>query len=155
MPFPTGKYSFQRSQIGFLLFSWEVSSHHFYARRVKYNILAPFLWLWDYKYDNSNGCCPVGEVLSDSVIPWIVAHQVSLSFTRACSNSCPLSQWCHPTISSSVVPFSSCPQPFSASESFLLSGWLFVSGSQSIGASALVLPVNIQGWFPLGLTDFA
>ena len=68
-----------------------------------------------------------------------------------CSNSCPLSQWCHPTISSSVIPFSSCTQSFPASGSFPMSQ-LFTSGSQSIGASASVLPVNIQGWFPLGLT---
>ena len=69
------------------------------------------------------------------------------------SNSFPLSWWCHPTISSSVVPFSSCPQSFPASGSFLMS-WLFASGGQSIGASASasVLPVNIQGWFPLGWT---
>ena len=68
-----------------------------------------------------------------------------------CSNSCPLSWWCHPTISSSVVPCSSCPQSFPASGSFPVS-WLFTSGGQSIGASASVLPVNIQGCFPLGLT---
>ena len=70
-----------------------------------------------------------------------------------CSNSCPLSRWCHPTISSSLVPFSSCLQSFPASRSFSLS-WLFASGGQSIGAlaSASVLPVNIQVWFPLGLT---
>ena len=70
-----------------------------------------------------------------------------------CSNSCPLSQWCHPTISSTVVPFSSCLQSFLASGSFPTSQ-LFPSGGQSIGASALasVLPMNIQGWFPLGLT---
>ena len=67
------------------------------------------------------------------------------------SNSCPSSWWCHPTISSSVIPFSSCPQSFPATRSFPMS-WLFVSGSQSIGASAAVLPMNIQGWFPLGLT---
>ena len=68
-----------------------------------------------------------------------------------CSDSCPLSQWCYPTISSSVVPFS-CPQFFPASGSFPVSR-LFASGGQSIGASApaSVLPVNIQGWFPLGL----
>ena len=67
------------------------------------------------------------------------------------SNSCPLSWWCHPTISPSVVPFS-CPQSFPASECFPLSR-LFKSDGQSIGASvsASVLPVNIQGWFPLGL----
>ena len=68
------------------------------------------------------------------------------------SNSCPLSQWCHPTISSSVVPFS-CLQSFPASGSFPMSRFI-ASGGQSIGvsASASVLPMNIQDWFPLGLT---
>ena len=72
----------------------------------------------------------------------------------ACSNSCLLSRWCHPTISSSVVPFSSCIQSFPASGSFTVS-WLLTSGGQSIraSASATVLPINIQGWFPLGLTS--
>ena len=71
----------------------------------------------------------------------------------ACSNSCPLSQWCHPTISSSVIPSSSYLHSFPASGSFLMS-WLFTSGGQSIGASAStsVLPMSIQGWFPLRLT---
>ena len=70
---------------------------------------------------------------------------------RACSNSCPWSRWCHPTISSSVVPFSCCLQSIQTSGTFWMS-WLFVSGAQSIGASASasVLPRNIQGWFPLG-----
>ena len=70
-----------------------------------------------------------------------------------CSNSCLLSQWCHPTISSSVVPFCSCIQSFPASGSFLMSQ-LFASGGRSIGvsASASVLPMNIQDWFSLGLT---
>ena len=69
------------------------------------------------------------------------------------SDSCPLSQWCHPTILSSFVPFSSCLQPFPASGFFPVSQ-LFAPGGQSIGASASasVLPMNIQGWFPLGLT---
>ena len=72
---------------------------------------------------------------------------------RVCSNSCPLSQWYHPTISSSIFPFSSCPQSFPASGSSPMSQ-LFTSGGQSIraSASASVLPMNIQGWFPLGLT---
>ena len=84
---------------------------------------------------------------------------VSLSITflalspRICSNSCPLSWWCHPTISFSVALFSSWPQSFPASGSFPVSQ-LFASCGQSTGAlaSAAVLPVNIQGWFPLGLT---
>ena len=70
---------------------------------------------------------------------------------RVCSNSCPVSQWCHPTISSSAAPFSSCPQSCPASRSFPTSQ-LFESGGQSIGDSASVLPMNIQGWFPLGFT---
>ena len=69
------------------------------------------------------------------------------------SNSCPLSWWCHPTISSSLVPFSSCLQSFPASGSFPMSQF-FTSGGQSFGvsASASVLPMNIQDWFPLRLT---
>ena len=74
-----------------------------------------------------------------SASPWVYLH------------SCPLSQCCHPTISSSGIPFSSCLQSFPASGSFPISQ-LFTSGGQSIGASASVLPVNIQGWFPLGST---
>ena len=70
---------------------------------------------------------------------------------RACSNSCPLSRWCHPTISSSVVPFSSCLQSCPARGSFQKSQF-FTSGGQSIGASASVLPMNIQDWSPLGWT---
>ena len=70
-------------------------------------------------------------------------------------NPCPSSRWCHPTISSSVVPFSSHPQSFPASGSFPVSQ-LFTSGGQSIGvsASASVLPMNIQDWFPLGWTGW-
>ena len=72
---------------------------------------------------------------------------------RICSNSCSLSQCCYLTISSSAAPFSCCPQSFPTSGSFPLSR-LFLSGGQSIGASASasVLPMNIQGWFPSGLT---
>ena len=74
---------------------------------------------------------------------------------EVCSNSCPLSWWCHSTISSSVAFFSSCPQSFPATGSFPMS-WLFASGVWRIGASASqsVPPMNIQGWFPLGLTGF-
>ena len=70
-------------------------------------------------------------------------------------NSCSLSQWCHPTISSSVIPFSSCPQSLTASGSFQMSQ-LFASGGQSIGVSAStsVLPMNTQGWSPLGWTGW-
>ena len=72
---------------------------------------------------------------------------------RACSNSCSLSQWCHPTISSSVIPFSFCLQSFPVSGSFPMSQF-FTSGDQSIGVSASVLPMNIQDWFPLGWTGW-
>ena len=66
---------------------------------------------------------------------------------------CPWSQWCHPAISFSVVPYSSCPQSLPASESFPMSPF-FTWGGQSTGASASVLPMGIQGWFPLGWTSF-
>ena len=74
---------------------------------------------------------------------------------RACSNSCLLSRWCHPTISSSLVLFSSCLQSSPASGSFPMSQF-FPSGGQRIGvsASASVLPINLQDWFPLGLTGW-
>ena len=85
--------------------------------------------------------------------PWIIAHQASLPFTisQSCSNSCLLSQWCHPTVWSSVSLFSSCLQSFPTS---FLRNWFFLSSGQSIEASAWtsVLPINIQCWFPLGLT---
>ena len=89
--------------------------------------------------------------------PWTVAHQSSLFFiiSRRCSNSCPLSHWCHTTISSFVIhfPYPSCLQSLPASGSFLMS-WLFSSDGQIIGTSgsASALPMNIQDWFPLGLT---
>ena len=95
------------------------------------------------------------SVMSSSVTPWTAACQASCPkpSPRACSNSRPLRWWCHLAILSSVVPFSSCLQSFPASGSFAMSQ-LFTSGGQSFGvsASASVLPMNIQGWFPLGLT---
>ena len=92
--------------------------------------------------------------MSDSLEPHGLQHSRLPCLSPSpgvCSNSCSLSRWCHPTISSFVFPFSSCLQSFPASGSFLMS-WLFASGDQSIGASASVLPMNNQGWFPLGLT---
>ena len=85
--------------------------------------------------------------------PWTTAHKdpcPSLS-PRVCSNSCPLSQWCHQTSSSSVMTFSSCPQSSPASGSFSNESALCIRG-QNIGASASVLPMNNQGCFLLGLT---
>ena len=95
-------------------------------------------------------------VVSDSLLPHGLQHarfpRPSLS-PRVCSNSSPLSRWDHPTTSSSVARFSSCYQSFPSSGSFPVNR-LFASGGQSTGASASesVLPMNIQGWFPLGLT---
>ena len=74
--------------------------------------------------------------------------------TGSCSNSCPSSRWSHPSISPSVALFSSSLQTFPASGSFLMSQF-FISHGQSIGASLSVLPMNIQDWFPLGLTDWS
>ena len=96
------------------------------------------------------------SVVSDFLWPPGLKHSRLLCPSPSpgvCSNSCLLSWWCRPTISSSVIPFSFYPQSFPASGSFPMSR-LFTSGSQSIGASvsASVHPMNIQGWFPLGLT---
>ena len=91
------------------------------------------------------------------VTPWTEACQAFLSSTspsaKVCSDSCPLSWWCYLTISSSATHFSSCPQSFPPLGSLPMSR-LFIAGGQSIGASASasVLPMNIQGWLPLGLT---
>ena len=94
------------------------------------------------------------SVISDSLRPHWLQHTrlpCPSPTPGACSNSCPSTRWCHPTISPSVVPFSSCLQSFPASGSFPMSQF-FTSGGQSIAASALVLPMNIQGLFPLELT---
>ena len=94
------------------------------------------------------------SVVSDSFQPHRLQHTRLPSPTPtlgACSNSCPSSRWCHPAISSSVVPFSSCLQSFPASRSFPMSQF-FTWGDQSIGVSSSVLPMNIQDWFPSGLT---
>ena len=98
------------------------------------------------------------SVMSNSFRPHGLQHTrppCSSPTPRAYSNSCALSRWCHPTISSSVVPFSSCLQSFPASGSFQMSQ-LFASGCQSIGVSAStsVLPLNTQDWSPLGWTGW-
>ena len=93
--------------------------------------------------------------MSDSATPWTASHQAYLSVTNSQSflKLMSLSQWCHLTISSFVSPFSSCLHSFPVSGSFPMSQ-LFSSGGQSLGASASasVLPMNIQGWFPLEMT---
>ena len=98
------------------------------------------------------------SVMSDSLQPHGLQHSrlpCPSPTPGACSNSCPSRQWCYPTISSSVIPFSSHFQYFPASGSFLISQF-FPMGGQSIGASAsaLGLPMNIQDWFPLGWTGW-
>ena len=101
---------------------------------------------------------PSRSVMSDSLRPHELQHArhpCTSPTSGLYSNSCPLSQWCHPIISSSVVPFLSCLQPFPASGYFQMSQF-FASGGQSIGVSAStsVLPMNIQNWFPLGWTGW-
>ena len=97
-------------------------------------------------------------VMSDSLWPHGLQHARPFCPSPTpgvYSNSCPLSWWCHPTISSSVIPFSSCLQSFPESGSFQMSQF-FTSGGQSIGVSdaTSVLPMNIQDWFPLGWTGW-
>ena len=100
-------------------------------------------------------CCSAAQCVWLFATPWTGACQASLFLTTSwvCSNSCPLSWWCHPIISSSVTHFSSCPQPFPTSGSFQMSQFSS-SGGQSIrvSASASVLPMTIQVWFSLELT---
>ena len=98
------------------------------------------------------------SVMSDSLRPLELQHArppCPSPTAGVYPNPCPLSRWCYPTISSSVVPFSSCPQSFPVSGSFPMSQ-LFASGGQSIGvsASASVLPMNTQDWSPLGWTGW-
>ena len=151
-----------------VLFSW---SFCLYKYQYKYhtalmiwvnifNDIGYFLLFAIFRFITYGGCCcsvaqsyPTLCDPMDCSMPGLpVIDHLS---PRACSNSRPMSQWCHPTILSSVIPFSSCLQSFPASGSFLISH-LFASGGQSIGASAStsasVLPMNIQDWFPLGLT---
>ena len=105
-----------------------------------------------------NNASVQSSVVSDSLQPHGLQHirlPCPSPTPRASSNSCPFSWWCHPTISSSVIPFSSCPQSFPASGSFQMSQ-LFASVGQCIGVSAStsVLPMNTQDWSPLGWTGW-
>ena len=149
----------------FLWFPWWVSFHvgatyNCFSWRWKYvsclflNLSESLLLPWDFRASLRPSVQFSRSVVSNFWRPLGLQH-VRLPYPspspRACSNSCPSSRWCHPTISSFVVPFSSCPQSFPASWSFPMSQF-FVSGGQSIGASASVLPMNIQDWFPLGWT---
>ena len=119
------KRNFSEEDIQMAKFNSDQFSHSFMSRS-----------LWPHGLQHARPPCP-------SATP------------RVYPNSCPLSQWYHPTISSSVIPFSSCLQSFPASGSFPMSRH-FASGGQSIGAlaSASVLPMNIQDWFPIGWTGW-
>ena len=121
----------------------------------------------DFLFSQENVHCPSESpfssvqsshsVMSDSLWPPELQHTrppCPSPTPRVHPNPCPLSRWCHPTISSSVVPFSSCSQSFPASGSYQMSQF-FASGGQSIvSASTSVLPINTQDWSPLGWTDW-
>ena len=137
---------------------------------IKLRVRHSALVSWSYHRDQSR--CSVKDVINDGnnqsvqlltcvtlfAAPQTAARQAFLSICpapRACSNSCPRSWWCHPTISFFVIPFSSCLQSLQALRSFPISQF-FASSGQCIGvsASASVLPMNIQDWFPLGWTGW-
>ena len=123
-----------------------------------YLLLVTFVYTGTCKYRVSKTVVQLLSHVQLFATPWTAAYQASLFFTispRICSNSCPLSWWCYPTISSSVARFSSCPQSLPTSGSFPKSS-LLTSHGQSIGVSALasVLPMNIQDWFLLGWTGW-
>ena len=108
------------------------------------------IWVWRYQFSHS--------VMFDPLRPHETQHArppYPSPTPGVHPNPCPLSQWCHPTISSSVIPFSSCLQSFPESGSFQMSQF-FTSGAQSTGlsASTSVLPMNTQDWFPLGWTGW-
>ena len=108
-------------------------------------------WLKSLQFSSVAQLCPTLCDPMNHSTPGLPVHHQLLEFTQTHVHC----QWCHPTISSSLVPFSSCLQSFPASGSFQMSQ-LFASGGQSIGvlASASVLPVNIQDWLPLGWTGW-
>ena len=129
---------------------WQISTSTYDKNSQKRGIEATFLNTIKAIYDSSVqllSCVWLCDPMNRST------HPCPSPTPRVYPNPCPLSQWCHPTILSSVVSFSSCPQSFPASGSFQMSQ-LFVSGGQSIGVSAStsVLPMNTQDWLPLGWT---
>ena len=169
LKFRSSKGGFWREQVTLSIMSWrnaEYKREYRCCRWIDF-FLSCFLFIYfltalDFCYlvKAFSGCGVhfSRSVVSDSL--WLCelqhARSPCLSATpRVYSNSCPLSRWCHPTISSSVVPFSSHLQSFPASGCFQMSHF-FTSGGQSIGvsASASVLPMTIQDWFPLGLTGW-
>ena len=123
--------------------SWRVCWHR---------LLGPISWVGN-SLDQQLLLLFSRSVVSESLWPRALQHTrlpCPSQSPRVCLDSCPLSQWCHPTISSSVIPFSFSIHSFPAAGSFPMSQF-FASSGQNIGASASVLPVNIQGWFPLDL----
>ena len=139
---------------------WRLSSHDLQVVLFSHSVVSDSLWPHGLQYTRLP-CPSLSPRVCSNSCPLSQPH--GLQYTRlpcpslsprVCSNSCPLSQWRHRTISSSVTPFSSCPQSFPISGSFPMS-WLSISGGQSIGVSAStsVIPMNIQGWFPLGWTS--
>ena len=123
---------------------------HFHLSTLKIKFCLIYLTLSSVQFNHS--------VMSDSLRPHGPQHArppCPSPTPGVYSNSCPLSQWCHSTISSSIIPFSSCLQSFPAAGSFPMS-WFFTSGGQSIGVSAWasVLLMNIQDWFPLAWTGW-
>ena len=164
-----GKWEIALKQRERLVVSGSISSEHkIFCERLN---ITPFFFLslrilfgdvqgeeLDSSAVNINSIQFSPAVVSDSFRPHSLQHArlaCPSPTIRACSNSCPLSWWCHPTISSSIVPFFFCLQPFPASGSFPMSQF-FTSGDKSIGvsASASVLPMTIQDWFPLDLTGW-
>ena len=134
--------TFQEPKISVVGVSWQVSSRVVFSREAAYHSSVQF------------SC----SVVSDSLRPHELQHArppCPSPVPGDHPNLCPLSRWCHPTISFSVVPFSSCPQSFLASGSFPMSQF-FSSGDQTTGVSAStsVFPMNTQDWFPLGWTGW-
>ena len=110
--------------------------------------------MWEALFISCYCCCSFAEFCLTPFLPHGLQHtrlSCPSPSPRVCSNSCPSSRWCHPSISSSATLFSTCLQSFPASGSFLVSQ-LLTSGSKSIGASVSILSMNIKGWFTLGLT---
>ena len=159
--FLTGKFHGQKSLVGYGPQGWRVG-HDWTHTHVLFQILSAFrllqnieqsfwIFLHSLQFSSVTQLCPtLCDPMNCSTSPPCPSPS-----PRVHPNPCPLSRWCHPTISSSVIPFSSCPQSFPASGSFPMSQ-LFASGGQSIGvaASKSVLPMNTKDWSPLGWTGW-
>ena len=144
------KHFWSQFQVPEQVFPWKLPEKSFYLLNICYlihNFKLNCYFFCTFRCSVAQSCPTLCDPM-DCSMPGFPVHYL-LEF---CSNSCPLSQWCRPTISSSVTPFS-CLQSFPSRGSFPMSQ-LFASGGQSIRASAStsVLPINIQGWFPLGWT---